>query len=95
MLDVEFASELILINLEGVTNKKDMLDEAYARFELEFSDEVKAESQFSAAIGLLRSIINSSNVSAVKTRSNFYSLYGACLRYLRSTKKRALSFHEF
>lgn len=89
MLDVEFASELLLLNLEGVSNKKDMLDEAYARFELEFPEEVKIESEFSATIGLLRTIINESNVSAVKTRSNFYSLYGACLRYHRSTKRSA------
>lgn len=89
MLDVEFASELMLLNLEGVTNKKDLLDEAYARFELEFPEEVEIESEFSSVIGLLRTIIKPSNTSAVKTRSNFYSLYGACLRYLRSTQRSA------
>lgn len=89
MLDVEFVSELILLNLEGVTNKKDMLDEAYARFELEFPDETKVESEFAATIGLIRTILAPSNISPAKTRSNFYSLYGACLRYYRATRRAA------
>lgn len=87
MLDIEFASELLLLNVEGVVNKKDLLDDAYARFESDFPEEVRFESEFSAAITLLRSIINQDNAVAIKTRSNFYSLYGACLRYHRSTSR--------
>ncbi|MGE8943287.1 DUF262 domain-containing protein [Leptospira interrogans] len=87
MQDVEFASELLLLNLEGITNKKDMLDEAYARYELEFPEEVRFESEFSASINLIKSIITADNVIAIKTRSNFYSLYGACLRYYRTSHR--------
>jgi hypothetical protein len=94
MLDVEFASELLLLNVEGITNKKDMLDEAYARYELEFPEEVRFESEFSAVIGLIRTLIIPDSVITIKTRSNFYSLYGSCLRYHRATQRTVFSRTE-
>lgn len=92
MLDVEFASELLLLNVEGVTNKKDLVDDAYQRFEAEFPEEVRFESEFAAAITLLRSIIRPASITAIKTRSNFFSMYGACLRYYRKTNR--IAFHN-
>ena len=88
MIDVEFASELLLLHVEGVTNKKDLLDEAYGRFEEEFPREADYESEFNATLNLLLSLLNPSNKSSISTRSNFYSLYGACLRYYRETGNR-------
>lgn len=92
MLDVEFASELLLLTVEGITNKKDMLDGAYKAYELEFPEEARYESEFNAAIALLRTLIRRENVTVVKTKSNFFSVYGACLNYHRATQR--LSFRD-
>lgn len=89
MLDVEFASELLLLTVEGVTNKKDLLDEAYANFEEEFPQEAEYEGDFDSAIALLRTLITDGNKTPAKTKSNFYSLYGASLRYHRETRRAA------
>jgi hypothetical protein len=87
MLDVEFAAELLMINVLGVTNKKDFLDDLYAQFEEDFPMEAQYEEEFNATIGLMRPLINDSNRTVVKTKSNFYSLYGASLRYYRETNR--------
>jgi hypothetical protein len=73
MLDVEFSSEL-LFQIEGVTNKKDFLEDAYASFELDFPDEARFEYEFNGAIALVRSIASSANATTMKTKSNFYSI---------------------
>jgi hypothetical protein len=83
MLDVEYASELLVLTMTGVTNKKDMLDEAYANYEEELPREAEYEEEFNIAIALLRSLISDENKAQVKKKSNFYTLYGACLRYSR------------
>jgi hypothetical protein len=85
MLDVEYASELLLLTIEGVTNKKDLLDDAYASFEEELPRETEYEGDFSVAINLVHSLITSENRSQAKRKSNFYTLYGACLLYFRKT----------
>lgn len=85
MLDVEYASELLLLTIEGVTNKKDMLDFAYANFEEELPREAEYEAEFNIAITLLHSLITLENRSQAKKKSNFYTLYGACLHYYRQT----------
>jgi hypothetical protein len=85
MFDVEFASELLLLLVEGVTNKKDFIEEAYARFELEFPDEARYEYEFNAAISLVRMLASTVNATTIKTKSNFFSIFGACVQYLRTT----------
>jgi hypothetical protein len=89
MLDVEFASELLILAIEGVTNKKDFIDDTYARFEEDFPRESEYEGDVNTALSLIRSILSELNTSAIKTKSNFYSVFGACLNYLRSTKRAA------
>ena len=89
MVDVEFASELLLLTIEGVSNKKDLLDDAYARFEEDFPREAEYEAAVDATLALLRSLLNEENVTAIKTKSNFYSLFGACVRYYRLTHRGA------
>ncbi len=93
MIDVEFASELLLLTVEGVTNKKDMLEGAYAAYEEEFPRESEYEEESDAAINLVHSLVRTDNRTPIKTKSNFYSLYGACLNYYRdcgrATFKRA------
>ncbi len=85
MLDVEFASELLLLTVEGITNKKDMLEGAYANYEEEFPRESEYEEESDAAINLVHSLVRPENRTPVKTKSNFYSLYGACLNYYRAS----------
>jgi len=87
MLDVEYASELLLLTLDGVTNKKDLLDAAYLRYDEELPNEAECEEEFSIAITLLRSLIRFENKGQVKKKSNFYTLYGVCLRYYRETQR--------
>jgi hypothetical protein len=89
MLDVEFSSELLLLLVEGITNKKDLLEDAYARFELEFPDEARFEYEFSGALALIRSLASSANATTIKTKSNFYSIFGACIQYLRLSGRTA------
>ena len=85
MLDVEFASELLLLTVEGITNKKDMLEDAYAAFESEFPDEARYEYEFNGTLALLRSLVTAANATTIKTKSNFYSVYGSCLQFMRRT----------
>jgi hypothetical protein len=87
MLDVEYASELLLLTMEGITNKKEMLDAAYSSYEEELPREAEREEEFNIAISLLRSLITNDNKTQVKKKSNFYTLYGSCLRYYRETAR--------
>ncbi len=91
MLDVEFASELLLLLVEGVTNKKDLLEDAYARFEVEFPDEARYEYEFNAAISLVRTLASAANATTIKTKSNFFSVFGACVQLLRDTGQTSFS----
>jgi len=87
MEDIEFVSELLVRVVEGVTNKKDMLENAYAHFDEEFPQEALYESEFNAAINLITALVTEENKALVKTKSNFYSIFGACLCYHRNQKR--------
>lgn len=91
MLDVEFASELLLLLVEGVTNKKDLVEDAYARFELEFPGEARYEYEFNAAISLVGTLASAANATTIKTKSNFFSIFGACVEFLRATGRASFS----
>jgi len=87
MLDVEFTAELLTVVVEGVTNKKDLLDDMYAQFEEDFPKETEFEQDFNATMSLVRSLLVEDAQIAFRTKSNFYSIFGACLRYYRTTKR--------
>lgn len=87
MQDVEYASELLLRTVEGVTNKKDLLNDCYAAYEEDFPREAEYLEEVDAAMGLLRALIDDGNKAQAKRKSNFYSLFGACLEYHRTTKR--------
>lgn len=89
MEDIEYVSELLLRVVEGVTNKKDLLESTYARYEEEFPQEAQYEADFNSALNLLTTLVSDENKSFVKTKSNFYSLFGACLDYLRAQKRKS------
>lgn len=89
MLDVEFASELLVRQIAGVTNKKDLLEDTYAAYEEEFPGEPEYETEFTTAMSMIWSIYDDENPSIFKTRGNFYSLFGCFVDFTRKTRKKA------
>lgn len=87
MEDVEYVSELLLLVVEGIINKKDLLDAVYARYEAEFPRAAEFEEDFNGALQLLTTLVNVENATLIKTKSNFYSLFGTCLRYWRAHRR--------
>lgn len=87
MVDIEFVSELLLRAVEGVSNKKDLLEQAYANYDEDFPQEAQYEDEFNAAIQLIKSVTTQENSALIKTKSNFYSMFGVCLEHYRKTQK--------
>ena len=87
MEDIEYVGELLVRAVEGITNKKDLLEESYAHYDEEFPEEALFEHEFNSSIQLLMSISTPENATAFKTKSNFYSLFGVCLKYFRGTQR--------
>jgi hypothetical protein len=87
MIDIEYVSELLLLEIFGVNNKKDLLESSYINFDEEFPLESDYEEEFNVVINMIRSLINNETNSYFKTKSNFYSIFGACLRFYRATGK--------
>ncbi len=87
MVDIEFVSELLLRSVEGITNKKDLLEQAYANYDEDFPQESEHEEEFNAAIQLIKSITTPDTAAVIKTKSNFFSLFGVALEYYRRTGK--------
>ena len=87
MVDIEFVSELLLRAVEGITNKKDLLEQAYANYDEDFPQEGHHEEEFNAAIQLIKSVTNPDTAAVIKTKSNFYSLFGVALEFYRQTGK--------
>lgn len=87
MEDIEFVSELLLLIVEGVTNKKDLLDTVYLRYEEDFPQEAEHELEFNSVIQMINAITDDGNAALIKTKSNFYTVFGACLRQYRLSKK--------
>lgn len=91
MLDIEYVSELLVRQIAGINNKKDLLDDFYVEFDEDFPMEVTYEDEFNVGINLARSIITSENQAIFKSKGNFYSLFGVCVDYFRVTKKNQFS----
>lgn len=87
MLDIEYVSELLVRQIAGVSNKKDLLDDFYVQFDEEFPMEAAYEDEFNVCINLARSLITSDNQAIFKSKGSFYSLFGVCIDYFRATKK--------
>ncbi|MDH5561533.1 MAG: DUF262 domain-containing protein [Deltaproteobacteria bacterium] len=89
MLDVEYAGELLVLLIHGISNKKDLLDVYYAQYEEELPNEADFESQFITALNLIWSIYDVENRVILKTKSNFYTIFGCMLRYMKITGSRS------
>jgi len=87
MLDIEYVSELLVRQIAGINNKKDLLDEFYIRFDEEFPSEAAYEDEFNVCINLVRSLITPDNQDIFKSKGSFYSLFGVCINYFRLTKR--------
>lgn len=87
MLDIEYVSELLVRQIAGINNKKDLLDDFYVQFDEEFPMEAEYEDEFNVAINLARSLITEGNQAVFKSKGNFYSLFGVCIDYYRATKR--------
>ena len=87
MLDIEYVSELLVRQIAGISNKKDMLDDFYIQFDEEFPMEANYEDEFNVCINLARSLITSDNQAVFKSKGNFYSLFGICVDYYRATHR--------
>lgn len=86
MNDIEYVSELLLQQIYGVTNKKDLLESAYSKFNKDLPNETEFEEEFTIVLNLIRTIISDSNKQLIKTKTSFYSLFGAVLQFYRETK---------
>ncbi len=94
MQDIEFASELLVRQIAGVTNKKDLLEETYAAYEEEFPDEAQYETEFTTAMSMIWSIYDEKNPSLLKTRGNFYSVFGCFIDFTKKTGKKSFNNPE-
>lgn len=89
MEDIEFVSELLVLVVDDIQNKKDHLEEFYANFNEEFPNENHYELEFRTSLNLLQQVTGEDNQTLIKTKSNFYSLFGACLKYYRVTRRNS------
>lgn len=87
MLDIEYVSELLVRQIAGVSNKKDLLDNFYVQYDEEFPLEAAYEDEFNVCINLARSLITADNQVVFKSKGNFYSLFGVCVNYYRAHKR--------
>lgn len=85
MLDIEYVSELLVLEIFGITNKKDLLESSYANYDEDFPLETEYEEDFNIVINLIRSLINNETKALFKTKSNFYSLFGSSLEFYKRT----------
>jgi hypothetical protein len=85
MLDIEYVSELLLRQIYGITNKKDLLEVAYVEFDEEFPIEIECEEEFNTSISLIKTILDKNNLPLFKSKGVFHSLFGVCVEYFRST----------
>ena len=87
MLDIEYVSELLILEIFGITNKKDLLESSYINYDEDFPLETEYEEDFNIIINLIRSLITDETKALFKTKSNFYSLFGSSLQFYKTTNK--------
>jgi hypothetical protein len=95
MLDVEFISELAVAVLNGLQNKKKLLEEFYQQYETSFEDEERIRDLFRQTLGELRQIVPDIASLRWKKKSDFYTLFLVFADHLAAlpltAEKRALA----
>lgn len=102
MLDVELTSELMVVQLDGLQDKKKSIDNFYAAFDQRFSEGRRVRSRFSGTLDVIEETVSETLASSEFRRPPlFYSLF--CTVYHRqyglpkfnqTTPKRALGSIE-
>lgn len=81
MLDTEYVSELIILALHGVQNKKTTLDKWYRIYEQQgFEAESEVRRTFDVVLRTIENLLPDIRKTRWKKRSDFYSLFGALCR---------------
>lgn len=91
MEDIEFVSELLILVVDGIQNKKDHLEDYYANFNEDFPGESQYDLEFKTALSLVQQLLEEDNKNLIKTKSNFYSMFGACLKYYKQTGRTSFN----
>lgn len=98
MLDVEFTSELLLILLEGIQDKKDSLDLYCQKYQVWESESRRSTRHiFTSIIDQLYNVFKNCGVTLSKTRfrqkSDFYSLFSAFFELGTFTTKSDINWN--
>lgn len=95
MLDVEFISELAVAVLNGLQNKKKLLEEFYQQYETTFDDAEKVQSVFLQVLGEIGQILPNMAKTRWRKKSDFYTLFVTLAQYSAqlplSAEKRGLA----
>lgn len=83
MLDVEYVSELAAGLLHGPMNKKDLLDDWYAAYEMEFEQSAEVERTFRVVTDELMQLMPDLARTRWAKKSDFYSLFLAAAKWTR------------
>jgi hypothetical protein len=75
MRDVEFISELAVAHLNGIQNKKKLLEEYYQQYEKAFDDAESLRTVFHSVLGELAQLLPNLAKTRWRKKSDFYSLF--------------------
>jgi hypothetical protein len=75
MLDIEFISELSVAVLNGLQNKKKLLEEFYQQYETNFEDSDKLRTIFIRVLGEIEQLLPDIGKTRWRKKSDFYTLF--------------------
>lgn len=85
MNEVELTSELVILEMAGLQDKKGSLNECYGEYDESFPDQRMYEDRFRATIDVIESAVgNSLKDTEFRRRALFYSLFGAVYHWAYS-----------
>lgn len=91
MLEVELVSELMIVEIDGLQDKKKSINTFYDRFDQEFRDRSRVEERFRATIDVISSHLHDIlGNSEFRRTPLFYSLFGAVFHRLYGVPKQDL-----
>ena len=74
--DEQFISELSLLAIEGITNKKDRLDNFFEKTEVDFSEKDLLEETFQIIFDTLNPMASELSKTRWRNKTDFYTLFG-------------------
>ncbi len=82
MLDVEFISEVAVAVMNGLQNKKKLLEEFYQQYETHFEDSERVKSIFVQVLGEIEQILPNISKTRWRKKSDFYTLFVTFAQYI-------------